>query len=144
MKMSENVADKLGEKLPAEAIQCSPTNDGEHLECMATNNSSNRKFFDKDWEIEVDGVAGRDVEIMSHNQFINTTSIKPAGGDKECMPVLGNGQGKVTLVCREEGDSFRPEERQLADRPDSFEEALEDRGLEYEKSESNTRDDFRR
>jgi len=141
--MKENVADKLGEKLDAESIQCSPTND-ETLECMATNNASNRKYFEKDWEIEVDGIAGRNVDIMSHNEFINTTSIKAAGGAKECMPVLGNGQGKVNLVCREEGDSFKPEKNQLKSRPDSFEPALEERNLEYEKTGSTRRNDYRR
>lgn len=141
--MKQNTASKLGEKLPAEAVQCSPSDNGEHLECMATNNASNRKYFQKDWEIEVDGISGRDIDIVKHNQFINTTSIKPAGGAKECMPVLGSGRGKATLVCREEGDSFRHEESQLADRPDSFNEALEERNLQFEKSESNTRSDYR-
>lgn len=140
-----NVAHKLEEKLPAEAIQCSPSDDQETLKCMATNNASNRKYFEKDWEIEVDEIVGYGTDIMSHNQFINTTSIKPAGGPKECMPILGNGAGNVTLVCKEEGETFSREKRRSKNRPDNFKQKLQERNLNYTKTNTDNRtSDYRR
>lgn len=122
-----NVADMIGEKLDARAVQCYPDRaDEDTMECQAT--TTHGKGFQPDWKMEVDKIQGNDLETMRHSTTVDITSIPPAGGMKECIPRLGSGKGRVELVCRPENQHGKV----AHNRPDSFKPTLRRRNLQYE------------
>jgi hypothetical protein len=107
-KMEQNVADLIGKKFVALAVQCEiPLHlyEPDVLRCDITTNPT-PEYFDVKGSIEVDELVGRNVTQMAYSQFTKMAVIYPVGGPKTCMARLGSGRGLVELVCSENEDDL--------------------------------------
>jgi len=135
--MKTNVADILGRKFRAVSIQCEPSDNGEFLRCVGTNNADAEEGFHVDWSIQVDEITARDVTAMEYSQFIKMASIPPIGGVKICTPILGNARGQVNLICSQKEKEVNEWINIGSRRPEGFKEDLVMRNLmfdDYEKT----------